>query len=415
VLCLLTFFNHPPQNEFLSILGEVLLCLKDSNVKSQEAAYKVLLAMAEHSNKPDFLKAVTAGLGAETPHMRSAVVMALSRLVYTYAWNDPDFQALLPSLFKTVFVLVNEDSREVIKSVIGFVRVCVVAIPPEELLTFLPELVGGLLTHQKKKDRFRMKIKIILKKLVKLFGYDTLMPLVPQTETRLLTHMRKLEERQKRRKVAEKETRDRSADGFHEMLDSDEEDSDDGRTFLSGTTGLTRHTTASRKSGSRKSVKKSTEKGGGGGVRLSDNMDGDVVDMLGSKFQKRVHFAEDDDDEPDSDQSDLEFDLDGKLVIKDTDDNEAGSKVSQPSTAIKRRRLNSGESRSVDQRARTKSGLGAAYKSKKAGGDVKKKGQKYEPYAFVPLDGRSYSKKNRRVAVEQMSTVVRGKDKRKKN
>lgn len=53
-------------------------------------------------------------------------------------------------------------------------------------------------------------------------------------------------------------------------------------------------------------------------------------------------------------------------------------------------------------------GLGDAYKSKKAGGDVMKNGQKYEPYAYVPLDGRSYTKKNRRQAVEQMSSVVRG-------
>jgi len=55
------------------------------------------------------------------------------------------------------------------------------------------------------------------------------------------------------------------------------------------------------------------------------------------------------------------------------------------------------------------SGLGSAYKSKKAGGDVKKKNQKFEPYAYVPLDGRNYTKKNRGKSVEQMATVVRQK------
>ena len=67
--------------------------------------------------------------------------------------------------------------------------------------------------------------------------------------------------------------------------------------------------------------------------------------------------------------------------------------------------------RSVDNDVRQ---LGAAYKSRKAGGDVKKKGQ-YEPYAYVPLDGRSYSKKNRRRAVEEMATVVPKGGKRKRN
>ena len=78
----------------------------------------------------------------------------------------------------------------------------------------------------------------------------------------------------------------------------------------------------------------------------------------------------------------------------------------------KRRRLNSKPDTKGGKKQGTRS-LGASYKSKKAGGDVKKKDQKYEPYAFVPLDGRSYSKKNRRSAVEQMGSVVRsGKRKR---
>ena len=40
--------------------------------------------------------------------------------------------------------------------------------------------------------------------------------------------------------------------------------------------------------------------------------------------------------------------------------------------------------------------------------------QKFEPYAYMPLDGKSYTKKNRRGAVEKMATVVRGGAKRKR-
>ena len=58
--------------------------------------------------------------------------------------------------------------------------------------------------------------------------------------------------------------------------------------------------------------------------------------------------------------------------------------------------------------------LGSSYKARTAGGDVKKKGQKYDPYAYVPLDGRSYTKKNRHLAVEQMTTVVQRGRKRQK-
>mmetsp|Transcript_14648 Transcript_14648/g.21870 ORF Transcript_14648/g.21870 Transcript_14648/m.21870 type:complete len:526 (+) Transcript_14648:126-1703(+) len=61
-----------------------------------------------------------------------------------------------------------------------------------------------------------------------------------------------------------------------------------------------------------------------------------------------------------------------------------------------------------ENKKRTKE-LGSAYKSKKAGGDVRKKEQKFEPYAFVPLEGRKYSKKIRAQTVDEMSTVVRQK------
>jgi len=57
--------------------------------------------------------------------------------------------------------------------------------------------------------------------------------------------------------------------------------------------------------------------------------------------------------------------------------------------------------------------LGSAYKAKNAGGDRKRKGQKYEPYVFVPLDAKSYTKKIRGKTVAEMESVVkRGKRKR---
>ena len=410
-------------------MGEVLLCLKDANGKCRDAAYQFLLTMAARDEMKSFLQKLTAALGAETPHMRSAAVMALSRLVFEYAWNDPSFQALLPSLLSTVLVLIDEDSREVIKSVVGFIRISVSAIPPDHLSPLLPELVGGLLTYHKKKDRFRSKIKIIIKKLVKLYGYETLLPFVPESETRLLTHMRKLEERHKRKKAAAREAR---TEEFDELLDTDEEDSDDGRTLMSGATGFTRLTgrtgvekslaeraaksrataVKSRASIPAKSFSVSSQK-----IRLLDETDGDVVDMLGPKISKRVHFEGNNDGDSDSESVVMEFDDDGKLVIHEEDEAPTGPNAASQN---KKRRLNSLEAQKSTRQSLSKKKfpsknvLGTAYKSKKAGGDVKKKGQKYEPYAFVPLDGRSYTRKNRQAAVDQMSSVVRsGKRKRK--
>lgn len=400
---------------------------------------------AIQENKADIFRVIAAALGAQTAHMRSAAVMAMSRLVFEYARVDDSVYDLLPSLLQTVIVLFDEDSREVIKSVVGFVRVSVAAMTPEQLEPLLPELVGGLLKYHKGKDRFRSKIKIIIKKLVRLYGYDALMPLVPESDTRLLTHMRKLSERAARRKAAQRQDGGPERDDFDNLMESDEEDSDDGRTLMTGATGFTQMTGRNGKSIRSAAVAKSvaarslaessamssrTHKTANA-PRLRVEANGEVMDMLDPKMEKSVRFAEEDEFsyDSDSDAGVMEFDEMGRLVVPDDSEdfgaNQAAANegdLDEMALPSKRQRVSKFESaKAARDETNKKKGkkkqvqsLGAAYKSKKAGGDVKKKGQKYEPYAYVPLDGKSYSKKNRRKTVEQMSTVVRQSGKRKR-
>lgn len=430
------FMTLVSQDIIASSIGEVLLCLKDANGKSREASYQLLLAMAAaQANMEEFFRLLIAALAAQTTHMRSAAVTAMSRLVFEYARNDSSVQALLPGLLRTILVLFDDNSREVTKSTVGFVRVCVAALPPEQLESMLPELVGGLLKNNKGKDRFRSKIKIILKKLIRLYGYDALMPLIPESDTRLLTHMRKLSERAARQKAAAKQTNGAGENqtNFDGMIDSDEDDSDDGRTFTSGATGFSRMTGR----GGGESVRSATKSLVGSRAQtavsgksrvpaplLRAETDGEVLDMLSSAVAKSVRFAADDVDADDSDADDgmMEFDDMGRLIVPDDsgptradaviDDTNQDEQEFIP--ANKRRKTGKQEARSKSgKQTNTIKGPGAAYKSKKAGGDVKKKGQKYEPYAYIPLDGKRYTKKNRRKAVEEMSTVVRSGVKRK--
>jgi len=440
--------NKQQMDVIPKVVPEVLLCLKDSNGKTREAAYQLLLSMATvRSNMLEYFRMVLAALGAQTPHMRSAAVMALSRLVFEYARDDVEVQTLLPSLLETVIVLFDENAREVIKSVVGFVRVSVAAMTAEQLEPLLPDLVKGMLKYHRGKDRFRAKIKIILKKLVRNYGYDALMPLVPESETRLLTHMRKLDERAKRRKAAQRPDDQTTNGEFDDMMESDEEDSDDGRTLMTGMTGFTKMTGRSGKSQRTAAIEKyekarsiaastkasrrsqhTTATGAVSGPRIRSEMGDEVHDMLDPKMAKSVRFANNADDDSDmEDGGAMEFDDMGRLVVPDDLDNDGDNgggtaaddgddgENDEIKMGGKKRRISKFESAKVarDESKKKKNkqktkDLGAAYKSKKAGGDVMKKGQKYEPYAYVPLDGRSYTKKNRRQAVEQMSSVVRG-------
>ena len=437
-------------------MGEVLLCLKDSNTKTREAAYQLLLSMSrlhknQHQSLQEFFTIILGALGGQTPQMRSAAVMALSRLVFEYARDEQGVQELLPSLLQTIMVLFDENSREVIKSVIGFVRISVAALKPMQLEPLLPELLEGLFKYDKGRGRFRSKIKIILKKLVKIYGYEKLSPLVP--ESRLVNHMRKMDERAKRRKEALKAQGLETEDDFEGMMDTDEDDSDDGRTLMTGVTGFTRMTAKSGKTLRTAAIEKSvamsrdtktmgskntklTAKLGkdvSNGPRIQKEKNGEIFDLLDPRMSKHVHFQDTNDGDSDFDDDDdqsgiMEFDDKGRLVVHAddhqthvdvdiNDDEDDDIENSQIKRGVKRMKLSKFEDAKLarDKSNATKSkkkknnikALGSAYKSKKSGGDVKRKGQKFEPYAYVPLDGKSYTKKNRGLAVNQMETVVK--------
>jgi hypothetical protein len=63
---------------------------------------------------------VLGGLVGATPHMVSAAVMALARLLYEFA---PVLVGLVPDLLPAVLLLLRSKAREVIKSVLGFIKV----------------------------------------------------------------------------------------------------------------------------------------------------------------------------------------------------------------------------------------------------------------------------------------------------
>lgn len=455
--------NRKHMNIIPQMMGELLLCLKDSNTKTRECAYQLLLSMSRLHEKQsgslqEFFTIILGALGGQTPQMRSAAVMALSRLVFEYARNDLSVQSLLPSLLQTVIVLFDENSREVIKSVIGFVRISVAALAKAQLEPLLPDLLQGLFKYNRGKGRFRSKIKIILKRLVKIYGYEKLSPLVP--EARLVNHMRKMDERAKRRKEALKAQGLEAEDDFEDMMDSDEDDSDDGRTLMTGVTGFTKMTAKSgrtlrtaamektvAKSLATKTVKTASSRvsrlggEGSGGPRIHKEKDGEVFDLLDPRMSKHVHFEDNNDggnsdfDDDDDNSGVMEFDEKGRLVVQDDmasskknqvsfnddldldeDDEIENAEIRRGGKRMKmskfedakmaKAKANADKSRKKQKQDGVKS-LGSAYKSKKAGGDVKKKSQKYEPYAYVPLDGKSYSKKNRGKAVNQMATVVK--------
>lgn len=72
---------------------------------------------------------------------------------------------MIPELISTVLVLLREQAREIVKSVVSFVRIGVAICDPALLEPLVPQIVDGLMLWAgETKNRFRAKIKLIMKR-----------------------------------------------------------------------------------------------------------------------------------------------------------------------------------------------------------------------------------------------------------
>jgi len=485
--------DHNPMDIIPQIMGEIILCLKDRNTKTRELAYQLILSMYysienvttttmddddnNNSNmKYQFFQVVTAGLAGQTPAMRSASVMALSRLIFEVARSDDTIHGLLPDLLSTVLLLLQKGSsgstnnikREEIKSCVSFIRVTIAAMSTQQLEPLLSDIIGTLFQQQKKMKRFRSKIKIILQKLVKIYGYEKVTPLMPEEDKKLLEYLKKTQEKEAKKKMMRMAANDnattRTDANFDQMMDSEEErddsdldddtdsDDDDSITRMSRSTKRTTKSGKTTKKGETstylserdnksfgttmaktKATTKST-KSNKKTLLLRNEINNDVHDFLHSNMYNNLQMLDENDeynDDSDFDFSDddgndvMEFDDDGKMIIpddnpKEEDDDDSDDSASEKDViqvkSNKQPRISKHQTVKDAKQNKNKKGvqknnnvkeLGAAYKSKKAKGDVKLNHQTYEPYAYVPLDSRNYSKKKRGMTVKQMGSVVR--------
>lgn len=228
-----------------SILSEVVLGCKESNEKARTAAFDLLIHLARRTVDPErnpqgtvirnslvphmpddspdapaiieeFFTMVSAGLAGSSPHMVAASVTALSRLFFEFHTQlRPE---ILSDLVQTVELFLTSNNREIVRSVLGFVKVAVVVLPDEALRPRLSNLVPNLMAWNKEhKGRLRSKVKGIIDRLVRRFGAPLMESLVGEADRKLVVNIRKQRERSKRKK------KEGAAAG-----DEDEDDEDKG-------------------------------------------------------------------------------------------------------------------------------------------------------------------------------------------
>jgi ribosomal RNA-processing protein 12 len=100
----------------------------DADVSSDDMDYgdDVKRSKGKPAAKPasggllDFVNAVMGGLVGSSPHMQSAAVLALARLSFEFAGQ---LESVVGRLLPAVLLLLRSQSREVIKAVLGFIKV----------------------------------------------------------------------------------------------------------------------------------------------------------------------------------------------------------------------------------------------------------------------------------------------------
>lgn len=255
-----------------SILSEIIISTKSVNEKTREESYQILIAMGHkmiefegsqiHNNlvpgmgeeTPDsvaslqeFFTMCSAGLVGSTQHMVSAAITSISCLFYEF--NKQMSQKLLVEINSTVELFLTSQSREIVKSTIGFVKVAVLTLPSELVLANIKNLLTNLMrwSHEHK-GHFKSKVKHIIERMIRKFGLDVIEDNIPEGDKKLIANIRKSKARAKRKQqeeTTEGSAKPESGDGkkftsaYEEALygESDSEPSDDEEEVESGRRG----------------------------------------------------------------------------------------------------------------------------------------------------------------------------------
>jgi hypothetical protein len=149
----------------------------------------------------EYLKMLCGGLGSDTPKLRGATLLALSKVLHAFP-THPVITSALPSLLSTLLPLFKEKSREVVTSLVSFVKASVGFLPPHILTPLLPALLRAMLVWSGvRKERIKAKVRAVLSRCVRRCGLAAVSPLIPKEDAPLLKYLMKEAGRRERKKA----------------------------------------------------------------------------------------------------------------------------------------------------------------------------------------------------------------------
>ncbi|KAH3902963.1 related to Ribosomal RNA-processing protein 12 [Saccharomycodes ludwigii] len=223
----------PPDHLYFIVVcaPEVILSTRDVNERTRELAFGTLILMAKKmmtakdgvidlgrvasidsedkipSSLAEFFKIISAGLISDSQHMVSATITSYACLVFEFK-EQLDFDSLW-NIYDTIELYLTSNSREIVKSAIGFIKVVVLSFPVESVRDKIPSLLPKLLrwSHEHT-GHFKSKIKNIIERLVRRFGEDFMEGIFPEEDKKLFSNIKKQRNRNNKKKITEEEDND---------------------------------------------------------------------------------------------------------------------------------------------------------------------------------------------------------------
>jgi len=129
-------------------------------------------------------------------------------------------------IFTTLSVFLSSANREIVKSVLGFIKLSIHTFPIDIIQPHLKELVPALLNwSHDHKNHFKAKVRHIFERLLRRFSWEDVYSCASNEEaSKVLINIKKRKDRAKRRKESRKEEQDDEevsvlhSLGFHSIM-----------------------------------------------------------------------------------------------------------------------------------------------------------------------------------------------------
>ncbi|KAH9859050.1 NUC173-domain-containing protein [Lenzites betulinus] len=432
-----------------SLIPEAVLGTKEPSEKARNVAFDLVVAMGKKmaaggvvkrnlvegmdedgaeagdatANIEEYMTMIAGGLAGATPHMISATITAISRLLFEF--RDTISSQMQTEIFTTLLVFVGSANREIVKSALGFVKLSIHTLPAELLRPHLKDIVPTLLrwSHDHK-NHFKAKVRHIFERMLRRFGWEDVYAFAQEEDARkVLVNIKKRKDRAKRKRANAADDEDdvpkakpAAGDAFEDVLYGSESELDDS----DGEDAPAQNALSKRKAKD-------------GGARLRADND-EPMDLLSGAASRVTTANAGRRKKPGQEAARFKTEEDtGKMVIDEDSDDEAGAATGGDEVAgeayretltsvdgftrgpngkvkfnkdTKKRRREAEADEDVemaDGDAGQKPGkkskkkaegakFGQEFKAKKAGGDVKKNG--VDPYAYMSLS-QAAKKQNR--------------------